>query len=144
MRWDFFTFEDWNEYGDLETEHGRLTYTLSTYPERGAPTASENTLQSLLSQTSVLAEWPGVVPTLKTHAKAALEYVSKRQCNRTSGRGLTTKADYLTVPVDYEANKSASGISLQLWKRSLRDIAKQLAKGSSTGTVEFLHKSTHI
>ncbi|KAN0067973.1 hypothetical protein V8E54_013901 [Elaphomyces granulatus] len=134
MRWDFFTFEDWNEYGDLETEHGRLTYTLSTYPERGAPTASENTLQSLLSQTSVLAEWPGVVPTLKTHAKAALEYVSKRQCNRTSGRGLTTKADYLTVPVDYEANKSASGISLQLWKRSLRDIAKQLAKGSSTGT----------
>ncbi|KAI9767974.1 MAG: hypothetical protein M1840_005286 [Geoglossum simile] len=139
MRWDFFTFEDWSEYGDLETEHGRLTYTLSTYPERGAPSASENTLQSLLSQTSVLVKWPGVVPTLKTHAKAALEYVSKRQqCNRTSRRGLTTKADYLTVPVDYEANKSASEISLQLWKRSLRDIAKQLAKGCSTGAVEFL------
>jgi hypothetical protein len=74
MRWGFFTFED---YGDLETEHGRLSYTLSTYPERGAPSASENTLQSLLSQINVLVEWPGVVPALKMHAKAALEYVSK-------------------------------------------------------------------
>ncbi|KAI9787515.1 MAG: hypothetical protein M1839_000045 [Geoglossum umbratile] len=144
LRWDFFTFGDWDEYGDVETEHGRLAYTLSTYPERGAPSASENTLQSLLSQASVLVEWPGVVPTLKMHAEAALEYVSDRQCNCTSGRGCTTKSDYLTVPVDYEAGESAPGISLLLWKRSLRDIAKQLAKGCSTGAVEFLQIHAYL
>ena len=144
MRWDFFTFEDWNKYGDLETEHGRLTYTLSTFPERGSPSASENTLQSLLSQRSVLAEWPGVVPTLKIHATAALEHVFKRQCDRTSGLGFTTKADYLTVPVDYEITRSASEISLQLWKRALKDIAKQLANGCSAGAVEFLQVHAYL
>jgi hypothetical protein len=46
MRWDFFTFDDWNEFGDLETEHGRLTYTLSRYPERGAPSACENVMRN--------------------------------------------------------------------------------------------------
>lgn len=65
IRWEFFTLEDWNNFGDLETEHGRLTYTLSTYPERGAPSTSEDTLRSVLNQTSVLAEWPSVISTLK-------------------------------------------------------------------------------
>jgi hypothetical protein len=144
MRSDFFTFEDWNKYGDLETEYGRLTYTLSAYPERGAPSASQNTLQNLLSQTSVLVEWPAVVPTLKMHAKAVLEYVSERQYNHTPGQGFTTKADYLTVPVDYDVTKSTSGISLQLWKRSLKDIAKELATGCSTGAVEFLQIHAYL
>ena len=144
LRCDFFTFEDWNEFGDLETEHGRLTYTLSTYPERGAPSASENTLRSLLGQTSVLAAWPGVVQTLKAHATAALECVSERQCNRTAGRVLATKADYLMVPVDYEISKSATNISLHLWKRSLREMAEQLADGCSTGGLKFLQIHAYL
>lgn len=143
-RWDFFTFDDWKEYGDLETERGRLTYTLSTYPERGPPAVSEDTLQSLLSGTHVLAAWPSVAPTLRTHATAALEYISKRQCDRMAGYKCTTKADYLTVPIDYETSKSATKLSLQLWDRSLREIAEQLANGRSTGTAEFLQIHAYL
>ena len=138
IRWEFFTLEDWNNFGDLETEHGRLTYTHPTYPERGAPSTSEDTLRSLLNQTSVLAEWPGVISTLKKHAMAALDFVYKIQCKGTSGRELATKADYLTMSVDYDASKSSSEISLHLWKRSLREIAGHLAKGIYMGVLEFL------
>jgi hypothetical protein len=48
------------------------------------------------------------------------------------------------VKIGFEANKSASGISLLPWKRSLRDIAKQLAKGCSTRAVEFLQIHAYL
>lgn len=143
MRWDFFSFDDWNEFGDLEIEHGRLAYTLTRYPERGPPAACEAVLQDLLRQSSVLGHWPTILPVLRTLAKAALEDVSRRQLNGSSGH-CTKKADCHTVPIDCEVGKSASNISLQLWKRSLSEIATQLAKGRSAGEEEFLQIHAYL
>jgi hypothetical protein len=75
---------------------------------------------------------------------AALEDVSKRQRNGALGRDWTTKSDYLTVPVDYEVSGSASEISLQLWKRSLGEIATQFANGRLTGGEEFLQIHAYL
>ncbi len=143
MRWDFFTFDDWNEFGDLETEHGRLAYTLARYPERGPPSACEIVLQDLLRETSILSQWLAVLPVLRMLARAALEDVSKRQLKRASGQ-LTKKSDCHTVPIDYEVSQSASDISLQLWKRSLSEIAIQLANGRSAGEEEFLQIHAYL
>lgn len=138
MRWDFFTFDEWDRFGDLETEYGRLAYTLSTYPERGPPSACENELRYLLSKTSVLSEWEAASPVLKMHAAAAVGDVSQSQCNGALGWECTTKADYVTKPIDYEVSQSASEISLQLWKRSLGEMATQLMSDHPVRGVEFL------
>lgn len=143
MRWEFFTLDDWNEFGDLEIEHGRLAYTLTRYPERGPPVVCEAVLQDLLRQSSVLGHWLTVLPVLRTLARVALEDVSRRQLNGSSGHCMK-KADCHTVPIDYEVGKSASDISLQLWKRSLSEIATQLANGCSAGEEEFLQIHAYL
>lgn len=143
MRWDFFTFDDWNEFGDLETEHGRLAYTLARYPERGPPSTCEIVLQDLLSQTSILGHWLAVLPVLRKLAKAALEDVSGKQLQGSPGHW-TKKADCHTAPIDYEVSQSASDTSLQLWKRSLSEIATQLANGLSAGDEEFLQIHAYL
>ncbi|KAI8626838.1 hypothetical protein F5Y19DRAFT_478050 [Xylariaceae sp. FL1651] len=138
MRWEFFSFDDWEEFGDLETEYGRLTYTLTRYPERGAPIACERTLRDLLQRSSVLTEWPRVASELQNHAVAALEGVCQKQQNRVLGRECTTKSDFVTVPVDYEVSKLASKMSLQLWNRSLNEIALELETGCLAHVGQFL------
>jgi hypothetical protein len=138
MRWEFFTIDDWSKYGDLETEHGRLTYTLSRYPERGAPSACGPTIQNLLNCQSILAGWISVFPVVRVQVKEVLENVTKSHRNRSFGGDWTTKSDCITVPVDYETNESASTMSLKLWRRSLEEIASQMARNRLTGGREFL------
>lgn len=137
-RGDLFTLDDWENFGDLEAEHGRLTYTLSRYPERGPPSTCEKAMRSLLSQKSVLAGWTTVVSDLQQEATAALEEVVTEQCHGAARPEGTRKAAYLTVPVNYEVRESTSEVSLQLWKRSLEEISMQLGDGRVTGAVEFL------
>jgi hypothetical protein len=138
VRWDFFTHDDWDEFGNLESEYGRLTYTLTRYSERGPPTACESALQDLLEKTSVLAGWGSVVPELEAHAMTALNDVCRRQQNGSSGREWMTKADCVTVPADYVVSEHASEISLRLWRRSLEELASQFANGSSAYVAQFL------
>lgn len=137
-RGGLFTFDDWKTFGDLEAEHGRLTYTLSRYPERGPPSTCENAMRSLLKQKSVLVGWTTVVSDLQQEAATALEEVVTEQCHGAARQEGTRKAAYLTVPVNYEVSESTSEISLQLWKCALEEISMQLAEGRVTGAAEFL------
>ncbi|KAB8077257.1 hypothetical protein BDV29DRAFT_64995 [Aspergillus leporis] len=138
MRGNHFTFDDWDTYGDLESEYGRLTYMISVYPERGAPSACEEVLLDLLQRPSLLTEWPIILPTLAAYAQATVQDVVKKMVSSSSKRTRSAKADYVVVPVDYKATSSARTISLQLWKRSLREMALQLGRGHFDGALAFL------
>ncbi|KAI0894174.1 hypothetical protein F4806DRAFT_133228 [Annulohypoxylon nitens] len=145
LPWNFFTSDDWEEFGNLDTEHGRLTCTLARYPERSAPSACEDTLRNLLGQRSVLESWTAAVPVLQAHATAAVEEICKRQRRSLPVKGKRTrKSDFITVPVDYEVSKSASEISLHLWKRALVELATQCAGGCLTGSQEFLQIHAYL
>lgn len=137
-RGGLFTFDDWKEFGDLEAEHGRLTYTLARYPERGPPSTCEKAMRRLLSHKSVLAGWTTVVSNLREEAAAALEEVVTEQCHGAARQEGTRKAAYLTVPVNYRVSESTSQISLQVWKRSLEEVSMQLVEGCLMGAAEFL------
>ncbi|KAI8949287.1 hypothetical protein F4801DRAFT_406309 [Xylaria longipes] len=138
MRWEFFTQDDWDEFGDLESEYGRLAYTVTRYPERGPPAACEPILHQLLEQHSVLSGWWNVAPLLGTHAMAALQDVCRQQQNGNYERECKTKADYAMLPADYVTGERASVLSLRLWHRSLEEIASQLANGCSAYAEQFL------
>ncbi|KAJ8125712.1 hypothetical protein O1611_g7926 [Lasiodiplodia mahajangana] len=138
MRWEFFAQDDWDEFGNLESEYGRLTYTLTRYPERGPPAACERILQKLLEEDSVLDGWWNVAPELETHATTALHDVCQQQQNGHTKRECTTKSDYATLPVDYTTGERSSELTLRLWHRSLEEIASQLAEGHSAYFEQFL------
>ncbi|KAB8268990.1 hypothetical protein BDV30DRAFT_195184 [Aspergillus minisclerotigenes] len=138
MRGNPFTVDDWDTYGDLESEYGRLTYLISVYPERGAPFACEEVLLDLLQRPSLLTEWPNFQPTLIAHAQATVHDVVQRMVGSSSNRTRSAKSDYVAIPVDYKATSSARTISLQLWKRSLGEMASQLGRGHFDGALAFL------
>ncbi|KAI0388509.1 hypothetical protein F5Y17DRAFT_201661 [Xylariaceae sp. FL0594] len=140
MRWDFFTEGDWDTFGNLESEYGRLTYTLTRYPERGPLASCDGILHELLGKPSVLEAWGNFAPELETRAMEALRDVCRQQENNRSNKGKkwSTKADCVTVPVDYVASEKASEISLQLWRRSLAEVASELATGHSACFEQFL------
>ncbi|KAI1169683.1 hypothetical protein F4777DRAFT_192762 [Nemania sp. FL0916] len=138
IRWEFFTKKDWDDFGNLESEHGRLNYTLTRYPERGPPMACEHILHQLLGEQSVLAQWCTFAPALETHAIAALHEVCRQQQDGKSQQQYIAKADYVTLPVDYAVGEHASELSLKLWNRSLEEVASQMAKGCSAYFEQFL------
>ncbi|KAI1127810.1 hypothetical protein F5Y10DRAFT_189087 [Nemania abortiva] len=138
MRWEFFTQDDWDKFGNLESEYGRLTYTLTRYPERGPPAACESILYQLLEQLSVLTVWGNVAPQLETHAMAALHDVCRQQQNAHFKQECMTKADYAMLPADYAIGERGSELTLRLWHRSLEEVASQLASGCSAYVEQFL------
>lgn len=141
MRGEFFTVGDWDEFGDLETEHGRTAYLLSCHPERSAPSASESVMQELLNQSSVLAGWRAAVPLLRWQSREASESTLSGQHygHLNLSRERTAKSDYVVLPRDYEVNEATSHMSRRLWKRSLEEIALNLANGTGpTSGAEFL------
>ncbi|KAI1267891.1 hypothetical protein F5Y18DRAFT_273005 [Xylariaceae sp. FL1019] len=138
MRWNYFTHDDWAEFGDVETEYARFTYTLTRYPERGAPRSCRSGLGHLLAEPSVLSGWHKYEAELQNNADVALEYVCRQQRNQISKQGWVTKLDYVTVPVDYEVGEDASRLSLSLWNRALSEVASDLMDCSRVRAKEFL------
>lgn len=135
----FFTDDDWEDFGDMETEYGRMSYTLSRLPTRGFPAACAPQLEWLLCQRRILCNWDSVVSELGTHTEATLlEVVGKMQTASPKVDEKTQKADFITVPVDYDINPATSAISLRLWSRSLSEISSQLAQAPLTQGREFL------
>ncbi|KAI0145505.1 hypothetical protein GGR57DRAFT_300226 [Xylariaceae sp. FL1272] len=138
MRWNYFTHDDWVEFGDLETEYARFAYTLSRYPERGAPRSCISGLGRLLAESSVLSGWHKYEAEFENHADVALEYICRRQRNQTAKGEWVTKLDYVTVPVDYEVSEDASTLSISLWNRALSELAFDLKDGNRARAEEFL------
>ncbi|KAI0118720.1 hypothetical protein GGR51DRAFT_570514 [Nemania sp. FL0031] len=138
MRWNYFTQDDWDEFGNLESEYGRLSYTLTRYPERGPPASCERILHQLLEEDSVLDEWLNVAPELETLAMAALHDVCRQQLNGYSKRECMTKSDYATLPADYTIGEDGSELTLKLWHRALEEVALRLMSGSLEHVEQFL------
>lgn len=106
IRGTLFTHNDWDEFGDLETERARMNYTLSRHPERGPPAACTLALKLLLHQGIVLLNWKHHVPEIRSQTEATMRQVIGKMQNTSSSAGVKTeKADFITVRVDYDGVK---------------------------------------
>ena len=50
----------------------------------------------------------------------------------------TAKEDFITLPADYDVDELSPELSLRLWRRSVADIAFQIAKGDFAHSGSFL------
>lgn len=134
---DPLTHEDWQEFGDLETEIARMNYTLSRCPERGLPSACTSTIRELLTHSTVLMHWETILPELRLQTESVMQQVLQRM-QKGSSYEKKSKEDFITLPVDYGIDGQSSELGLRLWRRSVAEIASDLSKGDVTHTGSFL------
>lgn len=113
----YFPSIDWEQFGNVELEKPRLTYTLTRYPERGIPLASLSLIDNLLSKNCVLKEWSShLCELLKEQGVSFLTQ---------SLRDLEQPQNSNTLPT-YETRAESAILSSSLWKRSLEIISRHL------------------
>lgn len=132
----FFTCE-WNEFGNLETEHARLLYTLTRYPERGLPSVSRPLVEALLYCESVLDGWPRVSGSAKLCAEEVLSDALSQMVFAQRGTR-DRKEGFLTAPVEYVTGGGPPYLQVSLWKRALAEITNDLQSGNSSRIEQFL------
>lgn len=127
-----FTYHDWLNHGDLETELGRMSFMLSNLPERGLPTAFAPIICQVLQAPALMAGWKRAVPQLKERAQDQthwiIRHMQKQRPDQTEG---IHKSAFITNPVDYETDEIASGLASQLWVRALSEMTTRVCKGQA-------------
>lgn len=136
----FFTRDDWLEYGNLETEMGRMRYMFSELPERGIPTAFLGLVCAILSSGSVLNAWQEAESQIYEIAECEIKWIlsEMRRQQATRHTPQNRKSSCLATPVDYRADSSLKYIAPLLWKRALAEIITQTSKRQFHRVGEFL------
>ncbi|WAO96334.1 Hypothetical protein NCS54_01400400 [Fusarium falciforme] len=128
-----FTYHDWMNHGDLETELGRMSFMLANLPERGLPTVFTPTICQVLQAPALMAGWKRAIPQLKERAQEQtlwiIRHMQKQRPAQTEG---IHKSSFITNPVDYETDGIASGLASQLWARALSEMTTRLCKSQAT------------
>lgn len=130
------TMEDRQQFKHIETEMDRVTFILTTHPERGVPLICKGEMESLLRQRSVLEEWSGIAQNIQRLGKAELVNAAQKQ-HRSDPCGDYSKLTFIAMPSDYEA-VGCPEMSLDLWTRSLCEMASQVAEKELSNTLQFL------
>ncbi|KAF4201966.1 hypothetical protein CNMCM8927_000880 [Aspergillus lentulus] len=139
IRDTFFTMQDWLDFGDMETEYARLSYTLSKYTERGVPARCAYTVAELLAAPGILGRWNAVYPDIRSQATEAM-----MEALHAMTSGLPTPAEgvreqhYISDLVDYGFSDVHQSIQLQLFHRSSQEIAYMISKGNSSLIQEYV------
>lgn len=132
-----YTRQDRLEFGHLETEDGRMRYTLSRFTERGLPAACALTLRLLLSRPSVLQHWSSILPELRTQTENSKAKVMQTM-QKASPVIKMAKRDFISVPVDFDVDEKFPETAICLWKRALAELSRQVVKGKAIQTETFL------
>lgn len=138
-----FTPEDRLEYGNLESEDERMSYTLSRFSERGLPAACALTISDLLSRRSDLQDWPAILPKLKTQMEVSKTNAMQKMQQASCGQK-QTKRDFIAVPVDVKTDKRGPKIAQNLWKRALTELSIQLDEGKDAHIPHFIEIHAYL
>ncbi|RSL58231.1 hypothetical protein CEP54_007881 [Fusarium duplospermum] len=127
-----FTYHDWLNHGDLETELGRMSFMLASLPERGLPTAFTPTICQVLQSPALIAGWKQAGPQLKERAQEQTRWIIRHmQKQRPAQPEGIHKSSFITNPVDYETDNIASDLASQLWARALSEMTTRVCKGQA-------------
>lgn len=142
----FFTLEEWIEFGDLESEYGRLSWMLSTFPERGVPVRCADTVIDILSGPCVLSSWRQAFEKLQNESQALLKEVLCSMASKLPPiDSKATKDDFLTIPVDYDfAIGQTRNLFLELLQQSSRRMASLVSKGIYRFAVEYIQTHSFL
>ncbi|RSL81592.1 hypothetical protein CEP51_005732 [Fusarium floridanum] len=128
-----FTYHDWLNHGDLETELGRMSFMLANLPERGLPTAFTPIICQVLQAPALMAGWKRAVPQLKERAQEQTFWITRHmQKQRPAQTEGIRKASFITNPVDYETDDIASDLASQLWARALSEMTTRICKDQAS------------
>ncbi|KAJ4321415.1 hypothetical protein N0V84_005336 [Fusarium piperis] len=128
-----FTYHDWVNHGDLETELGRMSFMLASLPERGLPTAFAPIVCQVLQSPALMAGWKRAIPQLRERAQEQTRWVIRHmQRQRLSQPEGIHKSSFVTNPVDYETDDMASGLGSQLWARALSEMTARVCRGQAS------------
>jgi hypothetical protein len=136
------TSDDWQKFGDLNTERCRLLRTFTDFPQRYVTSSCERILKDLQQHEELFARWGSVVPELLRLSQGELERVAGK-LSRQSVEAAITKSDFVTVPIDYGYD-TMSTTALDLWRRSLEDVSVQIEKGCNEGFLGFLQIHSYL
>ena len=138
----YYTYEDWEVHGNMESEMGRMSYMFKKLPERGIPDSFLSTLKLLLSSDQVLKSWNLVKSQLLKQINAEICGIGlgmlKQKLTTTK---YTRKADFITIPMECRSGKRGSTYASELWNRALNEIAFFAAGGNLKYAREFLEIS---
>ncbi|KAI8711558.1 hypothetical protein NCS52_01419600 [Fusarium sp. LHS14.1] len=124
-----FTYHDWMNHGDLETELARMSFMLANLPERGLPTAFTPIIYQVLQAPAFMVGWKRAVPQLKEKAQEQTRWIVRQmQKQRPAQNEGIHKSALITNPVDYETDDIASGLASQLWARALSEMTTRVCK----------------
>ena len=133
----FFTDQDWRDFGNLEAEEGRVTFMLSSHPERLLPKGGGNALNSLATSKNIFGDWAAVRSELKDLGKTTLDRLAimmqESKLLHASG-----KNGFLAAPLTYETMSDQVQDHLTCWNNVLDAIAQQLARGTVADISAFL------
>ncbi|CAD6568919.1 MAG: hypothetical protein ASARMPRED_002215 [Alectoria sarmentosa] len=143
IRHTFFPASVWEQYGDMETESGQISYMLAQYPERGLPLRSSTTIRNLLGTSNPLEKWSEYIEDLADQAHVAQKEALKAMLPHfpETPSPVWSKADFVRIPVGYSTDGLAS---LDLWSAAVEGMASYLEAGKPHNIEAFLHIHSFI
>lgn len=136
-----FSEQDKLRYPHLNTEPGKLIYTLDQFPERGPPRTTEPEICQLLQSGHVLSSWKNVESRLRSKASDCFRDVQRQMQDAQSQSPHSKSIGAVTVmiPHFYEAMPRSSGKCILLLERAIKELASSLATIASSDYIrEFL------
>jgi len=126
----YFPLDDWLEFGNMELELSRLTYTLTEHGARQLPMFCKETVEQLLEK-SILTHWPSVVGKIKSDARDAYNNLVAT----TTNSGPSNVDTFCRFPIPYSTTPD---LALRLWKKATVEFGQQLQNLSFHHVRQFL------
>lgn len=137
-----FTFADWEHHGDMESEYGRIQKT-QTYPTRVMPAAFDDITADVLQNFGhTLEEWGNRIP--KTNEISVGVYdclggkMLAQKTKAESGYHNGVRGTFQSEPVFYEISPYSQELTIELWRRGVGQMAKELAQEDYGNVQAFL------
>lgn len=138
-----FTKEQWEKYGDMESEDARIRFMLDTYPSRRFPSNFTHLVQTVLQSSDVLKAWISHAPQLRGLANVTYNGITAgMQIAKTaedSGYHNGHAGAFQSKPQAYDTTDTMRIHETQLWNQALMQIVEELQNGRTDNLGSFLH-----
>ena len=133
----FFSEQDWRNFGNLEAEEGRVTFMLSSHPERLLPIGGEKALETLAASKNIFCDWAALRSGFRALGKTTMDHLAILMQESKSSQA-AGKTEFLAAPLAYETIDDQVQDHVTCWNNALNAMARQLAHGTVTDAGAFL------
>lgn len=143
-----FAKNHWLRYGNMESENSRIKFMIEKYQRRRFPEEFSYVCRRALSNESALDEWGNQIPRVHNVSARIYEKIGAQMNENKIGDDFGyhngDQGAYKSEPLFYESPAEMVALELQLWDRSLSQIAQELRNNDIKNVPSFLHLYNHI